>query len=128
MTTYTVIKLKVEIAVKERDQQLLDFINIDIIKIEQQHPSFQVIITLPMTPIINISLNKHPISWELIHIRLLHPSGSVMKAMCRHQNLDNLQKLFPKKINKAPCTVCYTSKMTMTPKGTTVDTSNFQPG
>ena len=39
MTKYTGIKLKVETTVKERYQQLLDFITIGIIKIEQQHHS-----------------------------------------------------------------------------------------
>ena len=39
MTTYTGIKFKVETSAKERDQQLLDFITIDILKIEQQHNS-----------------------------------------------------------------------------------------
>ena len=48
--------------------------------------------------------------------------------MFRHQKLDGLTRYCPKKIDKAPCTICYTEKMTTTPKGTTVDTSNFQPG
>ena len=39
MTTDKGIKFKVEISAKERDQQLLDFIYIAILKIEQHHPS-----------------------------------------------------------------------------------------
>ena len=56
-------KIKVETAVKERDTKLLDFITIDILKIEQKHYSDQEIINLSMTPIINSSFNKHPLSW-----------------------------------------------------------------
>ena len=67
-------------------------------------------------------------SWELIHHRLLHPSKIIMKAMCRHQNLDGLPKHFPKKIHKAPFKICYKSRMTTINKGTTVETSNLQPG
>ena len=44
------MKLKVEITAKERDQHLLEFITIDVLNIEQQHPSSQDIITLPMNP------------------------------------------------------------------------------
>ena len=65
-------------------------------------------------------------SWELIHSCLLHPSESVMKAMFRHKTLHGLPKHCPKKIHKAPCTICYTEKMTTINKGTTVDTSNLQ--
>ena len=54
------MKLKVEAPFKERDQQLLEFITIDVLNIEQKYPSSQEIITLPMTPIINVSFNKHP--------------------------------------------------------------------
>ena len=79
MTTDTEIKFKVETTVKERYQQLLDLINIDILKLEQKHPSSQDIITLPITPILDHSLKKHPISWEIIHFRLLHPSEIVVK-------------------------------------------------
>ena len=79
MTTDTGIKSKVETSSKEKDQQLLDFITIDAINIEQQHPSDQGIITLTMTPIINSYLNKHPMTWELVNLSLLNPSGSVMK-------------------------------------------------
>ena len=57
----------------ERYQQLLNFIIIDILQIEQQHYSDQEIITPPITPIINSSFNKQPMSWELIHSCLLHP-------------------------------------------------------
>ena len=38
ITTDTGIKFKVETSDKERDQQLLDFITIDILKLEQQNP------------------------------------------------------------------------------------------
>ena len=89
------MKLKVEAPFKERDQQLLEFITIDVLNIEQKYPSSQEIITLPMTPIINISFNKHPMSWELINICLLHPSDSVMKAMFCHQTLTGLPKTLP---------------------------------
>ena len=65
-------------------------------------------------------------SWEIINFRLIHTSGSVMKAMCCHQTLTGLPKHFPNKINQAPCTICYTEKMTTFPKGKTVDTTNLQ--
>ena len=105
MTTDIGIKFKVETSAKERDQQLLDSISIDVTNIEQQHYSDQDIITLPMNPIINSYFNKNTMSWELIHRRLIHPSYSVMKAMRRHQTLDGLPKQFPKKIHKTPCTI-----------------------
>ena len=38
MTIDTGIKFKVETSAKERYQQLLDFITIDILKLEQQNP------------------------------------------------------------------------------------------
>ena len=79
MTTDTGIKFKVETSTKERDQQVLDFITIDTIKLEQQHNSNDDIINLSMNPIINSSLKKHPMSWDLIHLRILHTSYSVMK-------------------------------------------------
>ena len=81
-----------------------------------------------MTPIINIYFNKNPIPWEIIYCRLLHPSNSDMKTMCHHQTLTILQKKFPGRLNQAPCTIFYTSKITTFPKGKTVDTSNIQPG
>ena len=62
VTTDIGIKLKFETSAKERDQKLLNFITMEILKIEQQHPSIQDIITIPMTPIINSSFNKHHIS------------------------------------------------------------------
>ena len=52
ITTDKGIKLKVETAAKEIDQQLLYFVTIDVINISQQNPSVQYIITLPMTTII----------------------------------------------------------------------------
>ena len=84
MTTDTGIKFKVETSYKERDKQLLEFITIDIIKLEQKYTSSQDIITIPMNPIIKSSLNKHPMSWDIIHCRLLHPYDSIMKATCHH--------------------------------------------
>ena len=106
----------------------MDFITIDVHKIEQKHPSSQDIITLPMTPIVNSYFNKHPMTWELIHSFLIHPYDSVMKAMLRHQTLDGLPKHCPNKINKAPCTICYISKIKTFPEVTTFDTSNLQTG
>ena len=81
-----------------------------------------------MNTIIGTSFNTHPISRELIHRHLLHPSYSFMKAMFRHQTLDGLIKHCPNKIHKAPCTICYTAKMTNIKKGTTVDIINLQTG
>ena len=94
-------KLKVETEVKERYQQVLDSIYIDVINIEQQHSSDKDIITPPMNPIINSSFNKHTMSWELIHLRLIHPYDSVIKAMCCHQTLTGLPKYLSKKLNQA---------------------------
>ena len=92
ITTDTRIKFKVETSSKEIYQQLLDFITIDVLKIEQQHPSSQDIITLPMNPIINSSFKKHPMSWELIHRHILLSSDSVVKEICCHQTLYGLPK------------------------------------
>ena len=114
--------------VKEIDQQLLDFITINVLKIEQQHYSDQDIITIPMNPIIKSYSSKNPMSWKLIHFLLLHPSYSFMKAMCHHQTRTHLPKNCHKKLNQAPCTICYTEKMKTLPKRTTVDTTNLQPG
>ena len=47
-------------------------------------------------------------SWEIIHLHLLHPSESVMKAMCLHQTLTGLPKKCPNKMNQAPLTIYYT--------------------
>ena len=63
ITTYIIKKLKFGTKVKERDQQLLHFITIDVIKFEQQKYPYHDIITLPMNPIINISFDKYPMSW-----------------------------------------------------------------
>ena len=63
IATDTGKKLKVETAVNERYQQLLDFITIDLLMIEQQHYSYKDIITLPITPIINSSFSKHLMLW-----------------------------------------------------------------
>ena len=76
---YTGMKLKVDTTLNDRDQQLLNLITIDVLKIEHKNPSSQYIINIPMTLIINSSFKKHPISWELINFRLLHTSDSVMK-------------------------------------------------
>ena len=119
--------LKVGTTVKERYQQLLDFIIIDVLKIEQQHSSSHDIITLPTNQIINSYFNKHLMKWELIHCRLLQPSEIFMKSMCRHQTLNGLPKDRPKKLKKALCPICYTAKMTTLPKRTIVDTSNIHP-
>ena len=110
MTTYTGIKFKVETSAKERYQKLLDFITIDILKLEQQPPSSQYIITLSMNPIINSSLNKHPMQWEIIHRRLLRPFESAMKEMCLHQTLYVIPRHYPKKIHKSPRTIHHTEK------------------
>ena len=81
-----------------------------------------------MNTIINSYFKKHPISWELIRCPLLHPYKNVMKVIFRHQTLDGLPKHFPKKISKAPCTICYKAKITTINKITTVDTIKLQPG
>ena len=106
----------------------MDFVTIDILNIEQQSLSVQDFITLSMTPIINISFNKYTISWELIYRHIFHPHDSVMKAMLCYQTLTGLPKHYPKKLNQAPCTICYTGNMTNFSKGTTVDTTNLWPG
>ena len=61
-----------------------------------------------MTPIINISFNKHPMPWKLINRRLLHPYDSVTKAIFYHQTLNVLPKHCPKKLKKSLCTICCT--------------------
>ena len=106
----------------------MDLITIAILKIELQHTPDQDIITVLMNPIINSSFSLHRILWELIHIRLLQPSHNVMKAMFHHQTLTGLPKQYPKKLKQSPCTICYTSNMTASPKVSTVDTNNLQPG
>ena len=79
-----------------------------------------------MDTIINSSFNINNMLWEIIHCRLLHPSESVMKEMCHHQNLTEIPKHFPKNINEAPCTVHFTEKWTISPKSATVDTTNLK--
>ena len=128
ITTDTKMKLKVETTFKEMDQQLLDFITIDILKIEHQHPSCQHIITLHMTPITNTSFNKHLMPQKLIRCHLLHHSNSTMKAMFCNQTLNILPNYCSKKLKNVPCTICYTEKIKLSPKGSTVDTSKLQPG
>ena len=110
MNTDIGIKLKVVTTVKDRYQQLLDFITIDVLKIEQHHLPIQYIITLTMTTIINGSFNKQPMSSELIHHRLINHSESFIKAMCHHQTLYGLPNNCPNKINKAQYKICYTEK------------------
>ena len=117
MTRDTGIKSKVETSDKERDQQLLEFIAIDILKLEQKHPSSRDIITLPMNPIIKCSFSKQPTPWEPIHRGLLRPSDSGMKTIFRHQTLYGLPKHCPKKIHKSTCKICYKSKTTTVNKG-----------
>ena len=60
MTKDTGIKFKVETSAKERDQNILYFITIDILKLEQKHPSSWDIINLSINTIINSSFKKHP--------------------------------------------------------------------
>ena len=48
--------------------------------------------------------------------------------MFRPKTLDVLSKHCPNKINKLPCKIFYTSKMTTLHKVKIVDTSNLQPG
>ena len=93
-------KIKSWKSAKERDQKLLDFITIDILKLEQQHNSSEDIINLSMNPIINTSFNRHLMSWDIIHHRLLHPSESVMKTICCHQTLYGLPKVLLRKYAK----------------------------
>ena len=78
-----------------------------------------------MTPIINSSFNKHPMPWEIIHHRPLHPYYSAMKAMCRHQTLDGLPKQFPKKIHKSPCIIWYTEKWQLPTRAQQLTPVNF---
>ena len=59
MTTDTGMKFKVETPYKERYQQLLEFITVDILKLEDQHPSSQETTTIPMNTIINSSFKKY---------------------------------------------------------------------
>ena len=88
----------------------MEFITIDTLKLDQQHPYSQEIITIPKNSIINSSFNKQPMSWEKIHWFLLHPSDSSTKEMCRHKTLYGLPKHCHNKIHKAPCAICYTKK------------------
>ena len=63
---------------------------------------------------------------ELISIRIINPSESVMKEILCHKTLNGLTKHCPKEKKKAPCTIFYTEIITTFPEGTTVDTSNLQ--
>ena len=78
-----------------------------------------------MTRIINISFNKYPMSWELIHRNILRPSDSVMRVMCHHQTLNGLTKHCPRKLNNTPCTICYTEKLQLSPKEQQLTQINF---
>ena len=51
-----------------------------------------------------------------------------MKETCHHQTLTGIPKRTPKKTNTTPCTICYTSKTTDSPKGETVETTYIHPG
>ena len=102
---------------------LLQLISLKLKKKSQE----QDMVTLSMTPIINISFNKNTMSRELINQRILHTPNSVIKEMFCHKILTGLPKKIPKKINQAPFTICYTANMTIPPKVTTVDTTNLQP-
>ena len=51
-----------------------------------------------------------------------------MKFICHHQNLTGLPKHCHKNINEAPCTVCFTEKNRICPKGATVYTTKLLPG
>ena len=65
ITTDTGMKLKVETTVKERYQQLLKFVIIDLLKIEPKNTSGQDTITMPMTQIINsFFLINTPFYWN----------------------------------------------------------------
>ena len=108
--------------------QLLDCIIIETIKVERQKYQENDIITLPMDQIIYGSFKKNPMSWELIHRRLLNPYESVIKAMFRHQTLIGLIKHCPNNINEAPCTVYFIFKKEIFPIGATVDTTNLRSG
>ena len=57
ITTDTGREIKVETEAKQIYQKILDFITNEIVKVEQE------IINLPMDIIINISFNKHYMSW-----------------------------------------------------------------
>ena len=76
-----------------------------------------------MDPIINISFNKTPMTWLIIHYFVLHTYYSVMKVIFHHQTLTSLQKHCPKK-NTTPCTVFYLKNCNL-PKGTIVYTINL---
>ena len=41
----------------------MEFVKMDVVKVEQQKSPYQDIIYLPMTTIINGYFNKHPMSW-----------------------------------------------------------------
>ena len=51
-----------------------------------------------------------------------------MKSMCRHQTLIGISKQFPKKLNQAPPTICYTAKIKAVPKIINVDITKLQTG
>ena len=76
----------------------------------------------------NISFDKNPMSWKLIHWRILHPSDIGMKLILLHQNINGLPKNCPNKINKASCKTCYTEKITTFPKGKTFNITNLCQG
>ena len=63
INTDTGSKIKVENTVKERDQQLLGLITIDVIKYKQKKSPYQDIIKFSMNPNINSYFNKYTMSW-----------------------------------------------------------------
>ena len=67
-------------------------------------------------------------SWELIHSHLFYPYESVMKEIFCHNNIIGIQKQYPKNINEAPYTVCFTEKMVIYPKGEIFYTTNLRTG
>ena len=48
-----------------------------------------------------------------------------MKEIYHHHTLTGIPKHYPKKINEELCTVCFTEKITISPKGATVYTTNI---
>ena len=86
-------KFKVETPTKERDQQLLDLITIDILKLEQQNISSEDIINLSMNKITNSSFNKHPcrrISSIAVSFNLLKYSCKQCAVIKPYMNFQNI--------------------------------------
>ena len=100
--------IKVKKETKWIYQKLLNFIKTEIIIVEWPKSKSNIIITLDMNTMINISFNKHPMLLEIINHCLPHQSDTFSKEMCLHHTFTVLLKQFPKKINEAPCIVCFT--------------------